>query len=61
MVVELSKAIHTLSRGGYYHAEVRLKNVLVDVREDRDSVKVGKQVKLGGLHKCCRIKDKHKF
>jgi hypothetical protein len=61
LVVELSKAIHILSLHGYYHSELRLKSVLVELKEDEENVKVSKLVKLGNLSKCLPIKDKKSF
>lgn len=58
LVVEISKAIHILSSHGYYHAELRLKNILMELKEDEENVKVSKVVKLSNLGKCHKIMDK---
>lgn len=34
LIVELSKAIHILSTYGFYHSEIRLKSILVELKED---------------------------
>lgn len=57
----MSKSIHILSSYNYYHSEIRLKNILLELKEDDENVKVSKTVKLGNLRKCYKIDDKKSF